>query len=137
MKKYELTPPDRTQCQAEKADGFMVLGGNHRRHRCTNKPIVVVTERQVGKDGQRGSMSLCEECKGVFEQRFPPSYVKFEPIRERKRYRRELTLLALLQEARDLLDPSDPPTRMSEPDRRTWDMRKRELFGGIEQAKRT
>lgn len=37
--------------------------------RCKAKPIVVVTEVAPGKDGQRGSMSLCASCLEVFKQK--------------------------------------------------------------------
>lgn len=36
--------------------------------RCESVPTVIVTERRKGKDGRRGSMSLCDECHHAFEQ---------------------------------------------------------------------
>ncbi len=65
----ELTPPDRDRCQADvPGNGPFTMGGpigdpkNGYRVRCGNKPTVIVTEREFGQDGQRGSMSLCEGC---------------------------------------------------------------------------
>lgn len=36
--------------------------------RCKSAPTVIVAERRKGKDGQRGSMSLCDECLRAFER---------------------------------------------------------------------
>jgi hypothetical protein len=72
-KKAELTPPDTKRCQAEKPNGatFMSLGGVPKLVRCTNKPTMIATEKEPGKDGQRGSMSLCDECFAVFQKQAP------------------------------------------------------------------
>ena len=63
----ELTPPDFDRCQAEKPNGntFMTLGGRPGLVRCREKPLYIVTEKEPGSDGQRGSMSLCESCHDV------------------------------------------------------------------------
>lgn len=75
MKKTKLIPPDPKQCQAlEKvgawpdAQHFMNLGPAGWA-RCTAKPTVIVHEKKPGKDGRKGSMSLCDEClKKAIEQ---------------------------------------------------------------------
>lgn len=63
--KKPLTPPDLSQCQAEIGGAFTLGPG---KMRCTRPPQVLVTEKKPGADGQRGSMSLCSECLGVFNK---------------------------------------------------------------------
>lgn len=70
-KAVKLIPPNKKQCQAEKPNGntFMTLGGIPGRVRCTNKPFVIVIEREPNpQDGMRGSMSMCPECFAVFKE---------------------------------------------------------------------
>jgi len=63
-----MIPPDKARCQAEKKVGAFVLGGRiGERTRCSAEPSVIVTEVEPGKDGEIGSMSLCKECFGVFQ----------------------------------------------------------------------
>ena len=72
-----MTPPDSKRCQAEKtaAYSFMTLGGRvGDMIRCANPPTVIVTERKPGRDGKRGSMSLCAECLAVFTVKMPKNY---------------------------------------------------------------
>lgn len=67
----KLIPPNKKQCQVEKPKGntFMTLGGVPGLVRCTNKPTVIVAERNPNpEDGQRGSMSMCPECFAVFKK---------------------------------------------------------------------
>ncbi len=72
----ELTPPDLEQCQAERPNdnSFMTLGGVPGRVRCKNKPTKLMTENAPGKDGQIGSMTLCDHCFSVFQRQMPPNY---------------------------------------------------------------
>lgn len=65
-----LIPPDLAQCQAEKPNGHgpFTLGGVPGLVRCKAKPLVVIEEKSPGPDGQRGSMSLCDECLVVFNR---------------------------------------------------------------------
>jgi hypothetical protein len=65
-----LTPPDPDWCQAEKTGGhsFMTLGGTPKMERCGNATTVIVVEANAGADGQHGSMSLCDDCLGVFRK---------------------------------------------------------------------
>lgn len=60
----ELTPPDRERCQAliRAAHGPFVLGPKPRHEQCKVLPSVIVTEKEPGEDGKRGSMSLCISC---------------------------------------------------------------------------
>ncbi len=74
-----LTPPDRGRCQAVRHEPFRVTGVNGR---CPNKPTVIVIENEPGKDGQRGSMSLCAGCHATFETRFPAGHADAEPVSE-------------------------------------------------------
>lgn len=72
-KKEKLTPPDRKQCQAfpnQLKWNPWSVGGAPRQMpvRCSNKPTWIAKETKPGEDGQRGSMSLCEECKVLCEK---------------------------------------------------------------------
>jgi hypothetical protein len=65
----KLEPVDRERCQADKpGNGPFVMGGeigdpkNGYRIRCKNKPTYIATEKQPGKDGKIGAMSLCGLC---------------------------------------------------------------------------
>ena len=62
-------PPDLEQCQALIPSGysFMTLGGKPGEMlRCSKKPSYIVYELEKQTDGQKGSMSLCVNCKNVF-----------------------------------------------------------------------
>jgi hypothetical protein len=48
--------------------------------RCTNQPTIIATETKTGEDGQKGSMSLCEDCLKIFKQKFPKGYATFKKI---------------------------------------------------------
>lgn len=78
----KLIPPDLKQCQCEKREGtFMSLGGSpHRLTRCTNKPVLIVTENQPAIDGQIGSMSLCADCYIAFLKQCGPDYATSKAI---------------------------------------------------------
>lgn len=81
-KKLEpLTPPDLTRCQAMiTTHRPFILGGNPRKtERCDNVPTVIVTENKPGKDGSKGSMSLCESCLDVISEENPKG-IKSEKI---------------------------------------------------------
>ena len=74
MNKPKLIPPDKKQCQAEKPNGnnFMTFGGVVGLVRCENKPIWIAKEIIPNPlDGLRGSMSLCDDCRKVFEAQMP------------------------------------------------------------------
>lgn len=77
-----LIPPDLTRCQAEKPNGhtFMTLGGVPGRVRCDAAPVTVATEVAPGKDGRRGSMSLCAGCWAAMIKQLGAYYASFEPI---------------------------------------------------------
>lgn len=82
-----LTPPDRERCQARVPTGgpFVVGGpsGDPRdgyRVRCMNTPAVIATEMKPDTDGRRGSMSLCEECLGVFNKQMPEGFATLERL---------------------------------------------------------
>lgn len=69
-----LTPPDFKQCQTEitTTAPFMQMGGSPKTtQRCTNKPTMLVTEDKPGKDGQIGSMTLCDGCYAVMQKQVP------------------------------------------------------------------
>jgi hypothetical protein len=82
-----VTPPDPKRCQARVPTGgpFAVGGpsGDPRdgyRARCSNEPVVIVTEVNPGEDGRRGSMSLCQHCREVFEKQVPAGFATFETV---------------------------------------------------------
>jgi len=72
-KKKELTPIDFDRCQVMKPNGnsFMTLGGQPGLERCTKKPTFIISEDNPGKDGRRGSMSMCGICYSVFKKQWP------------------------------------------------------------------
>jgi len=75
----KLTPPDRNRCQAEKPSGhsFMTLGGRPGLQRCFGKPTTIITEAEPGRDGLRGSVSLCDSCLAVARrQASVPAFVE-------------------------------------------------------------
>ncbi len=69
-KKVKLIPPDKKQCQADKPNpnhSFMSFGIHPKYIRCENKPTVILYATVVtNADGQKGSMSLCNDCLKVF-----------------------------------------------------------------------
>jgi hypothetical protein len=71
-----MIPIDKERCQAEKPNGqnFMTLGGKHRMIRCENKPTVITTETNVGSDGLKGSMTMCDDCLKVAEKQLPKGF---------------------------------------------------------------
>lgn len=64
----ELIPPDLDRCQSEIREGSFMTLGPRSYERCKNTPAFIAIETKAGKDGQRGSMSLCPECKAVCEK---------------------------------------------------------------------
>lgn len=77
-----LIPPDVNQCQAQKPNGntFMTLGGRPGYVRCKEKPVVIVTENKPGRDGRKGSMSLCAACWRVMLKQLGGKFATAEPI---------------------------------------------------------
>jgi hypothetical protein len=77
----KLIPPDKRQCQGEHQVGAFAMGGRiGERTRCTNKPIVIVTEKRKAKDGLIGSMSLCESCLRVAEKQLGSDFFTVKEI---------------------------------------------------------
>lgn len=62
----------------------MVLGGNHKMHRCTNAPTTLLKENKPGPDGKKGEMSVCESCLEVSRKMFPKGHVTEVAISELK-----------------------------------------------------
>jgi hypothetical protein len=75
----KLIPPDKTRCQAEKPLGAFRMGGPAF-ERCHNRPTQIVRERTPGRDGRRGSMSLCDECRVVFDKQVGAATVTTQPL---------------------------------------------------------
>lgn len=62
-------PPDTERCQVERLEGSFMTLGPRRMVRCDRAPTVVVKEVQTdAKDGERGSMSMCDQCLDVFRK---------------------------------------------------------------------
>ena len=82
-----LIKPDLIQCQSEKPNGAtaMSLGGVPEMVRCTSKPTVVIIEKQPGKGGQIGSMSLCSDCLNVAKEQLPENYFNIKSIKPNER----------------------------------------------------
>jgi hypothetical protein len=72
----KMLPIDKERCQAEKPNGqnFMTYGGGHKMIRCVSPPKVIATERNVGSDGLKGSMSMCEDCLKVAQSQLPKGF---------------------------------------------------------------
>lgn len=69
--KEVFVQPDFSRCQCEwKGGSFMTLGPRQI-ERCPNQPTCIATEAKGDAHGQRGSMSLCSEHRGVLEQKQP------------------------------------------------------------------
>jgi len=82
----KLIPPDLKQCQCEHQVGAFTLGGViGQRTRCTNKPIVIVTERKAGPEGKKGSMSLCVSCLTKAYQQLGTKHFTVEKIEVKKK----------------------------------------------------
>ena len=52
--------------------------------RCKNKPNRIVSEIKKGKDGLKGSMSMCNECFVVFTKQVGIKGYKIKEIKEVK-----------------------------------------------------
>lgn len=81
----ELTPPDFGCCQAEITDAhnpFGIGAPPPSPRRCTARPQYLLTEKEPGEDGQRGSMTLCESCLEQFRQRMPADYAEVKALSE-------------------------------------------------------
>ena len=50
--------------------------------RCTDKPLFIVTEKEPGDGGLKGSMSLCAHCLAVFSRQMPDGYAEITHIGE-------------------------------------------------------
>jgi len=78
-----LESVDHARCQADVKSAYnpWIMGGDvgGRWGRCTNKPTWYAREAEAGKDGRKGAMSLCDECKGVCEK-LKGASVTFEPL---------------------------------------------------------
>lgn len=75
------------RCQADvPGNGPFTIGGeigdprNGYRVRCKNKPTVIVTERDYGPDGEKGSMSLCKNCLAAFFFQMGADYADVKKI---------------------------------------------------------
>jgi len=91
----KLIPPDPEQCQAQHKEGcwpdaqhFMVIGPRQL-VRCKNPPTVIAYEKRPGKDGRKGSMSLCNKCLVVFIEQFGGQFATIKPISKSKNYDRK------------------------------------------------
>lgn len=71
-----IAPADVNRCQAEKPNGatFMSMGGRPELVRCKDVPSVIVVENETDENGERGSMSLCEDCLKVAKQQLPENF---------------------------------------------------------------
>lgn len=83
-KPVELEPVDKTRCQAETITypNFMQLGGQRKVERCAKKPVIVATEKEPGRDGLRGAMSLCANCLIEFQKKMGANFATYEAIEE-------------------------------------------------------
>lgn len=82
----KLTPPDTKRCQAERKHwNPWSMGGNPEAFvRCENKPVFIAKENVAGKDGKKGSMSVCRPCRRELEKQLGKTYCTFTSIKPRK-----------------------------------------------------
>lgn len=84
-KKPALTPPDYSRCQCEitTTASFMQMGGPPKTtERCKNKPTMLMEERFADSDGQKGSMTVCDDCfkQAQLKTWLPPGWVLYSRI---------------------------------------------------------
>lgn len=81
LNSQKMTPADKKRCQAEITPAYnaFTIGDVRKAVRCENKPVVIITEKEPGADGQKGSMSLCKECLKEAEKQLPELFT-IEPI---------------------------------------------------------
>lgn len=72
MTKKKRIPADKKRCQVIKYNAFS-LGGDLTT-RCTNEPSWIVEETIPGKDGLKGSQSVCSECKQDWQHKVPKTW---------------------------------------------------------------
>jgi hypothetical protein len=75
-----LTPADPDRCQAEYRGGSFMTLGPRPWIRCDNLPVYIAYETTPGKDGQCGSMSVCQPCREEMEKAMPNAGIRFEAI---------------------------------------------------------
>lgn len=79
----QLEQPDLKQCQAERVERTpFALGGTHRRTRCANTPTAIAFENKAGDDGQKGSMSLCDDCAAAMVKALGRDFATLCKIKE-------------------------------------------------------
>ena len=84
----EIEPVDVDRCQTEWKGGSFMTFGPRPLERCKNKPIFIAVENKPNKkDGEVGSMSLCEKCSTVMLTRMGEDYamlIKIAPRKQKK-----------------------------------------------------
>lgn len=75
MSTSKLIPPDFKRCQALIRGGSFMTLGPRPWYRCESAPHWLATERRVGNDGQKGAMTVCDDCaKVMVAQRDPETF---------------------------------------------------------------
>jgi hypothetical protein len=84
--KVKLIPLDLERCQAEVTiyHPFLMGGSVRQTKRCEKKPTWLAKEAKAGKDGRRGSMTLCDECKAECEEQMR-GRVQFSSLKTRSK----------------------------------------------------
>ena len=81
----ELIPPDMERCQAEihTPPNPFAMGGSQRKvERCAHKALYLISEKELGKDGLKGQMTVCEEHLDIYKRKnaYYKDKVAIEPI---------------------------------------------------------
>lgn len=79
-KKPHLEPPDLARCQADLKPGSFMTFGPRKWVRCEKKPAFIAVENKNGKDGQKGSMSLCVDCAEKMKQILGENFATLVPV---------------------------------------------------------
>jgi hypothetical protein len=85
MSKTKLVPPDPKRCQFEDKPGSFMTFGPRKWVRCQNKPIYIAHEVKPREDGQKGSMSLCNEHAEHMIKAFGIGYALLELVKKPKK----------------------------------------------------
>lgn len=59
---------DLNRCQAERRHGGPFSFGKPEMKRCNNEPVYLLKENKPAEDGLMGEMTLCAECKLVYDE---------------------------------------------------------------------
>ena len=82
-KEENFIQADLERCEAEiTTQNPFGMGDSKKIERCSNKPTTVLTEKEKGEDGLKGSMSLCDSCLEVAKKELDMDMFTIEKINQ-------------------------------------------------------